>query len=181
MASVIFFRATNVGGHQVFRPSALAKQLADFGVVNVGAAGTFVVRETVSAARLRNAIFNRLPFKPELIICPAGEVCHPTARNMLALVNAESFLDEPVPKGITRYVTILQKAPAKPPRLPLEFPAVGKWEVKLVAIIGRFALSLHRPGSKKIYPNAVLEKSLGVPATTRNWNTILAIHKILEK
>lgn len=181
MASVIFFRAVNVGGHQTFKPSALAKELADFGVVNIGAAGTFVVRETVSDARLREAIFNRLPFKPELIICPAVEVVVLATPYMLEQVKAKLFQDEHAPSGMTRYVTILQNAPTKPSGLPLEFPATGKWEVKTIAIIERFALSLHRPGPKKIYPNAVLEKALGIPATTRNWNTILAIHKILEK
>ena len=56
MASVVFFRAVNVGGHQRFQPSILAKQLADFGVVNVGAAGTFVVRQNVGQATLRAEI-----------------------------------------------------------------------------------------------------------------------------
>jgi len=51
MASVIFFRAANVGGHQVFQPGVLAKELAAFDVKNIGAAGTFVVRENVSAIR----------------------------------------------------------------------------------------------------------------------------------
>ena len=44
MASVVFFRAANVGGHQVFQPGALAKKLGELGVVNLGAAGTYVVR-----------------------------------------------------------------------------------------------------------------------------------------
>jgi len=38
MASVVFFRAVNVGGHQKFQPGKLAKKLAEFGVVNIGAA-----------------------------------------------------------------------------------------------------------------------------------------------
>ena len=48
MSAVVFFRAVNVGGHQTFQPGKLAKELAEFGVVNIGAAGTFVVRENVS-------------------------------------------------------------------------------------------------------------------------------------
>ena len=69
MASVIFFRAVNVGGHQKFQPSQLAKELVPFGVVNIGAAGTFVVRENVSPAKLQNEISSGVPFKPELMIC----------------------------------------------------------------------------------------------------------------
>ena len=71
MASVVFFRAVNVGGHQKFQPSVLAKQLSAFGVINLGAAGTLIVRGNVSRAKLQEEIFRRLPFKPELMICSA--------------------------------------------------------------------------------------------------------------
>src|ERR1019366_7616601 len=100
MASVVFFRAVNVGGHQRFQPSVLAKQLADFGVVNVGAAGTFVVRQNVSQATLRAEILRRLPFEPELVVCPA--------RDVLALMRNDLFQDAPdETKDLRNYVTIM--------------------------------------------------------------------------
>jgi hypothetical protein len=40
MALVVFIRGVNVGGHRTLRPSVLARGLSDYGVVNVGAAGT---------------------------------------------------------------------------------------------------------------------------------------------
>src|SRR5258708_3993883 len=45
MALIVFLRVINVGGHRTFRPSILARELSDYDVVNVGAAGTFVVRK----------------------------------------------------------------------------------------------------------------------------------------
>jgi len=36
MALVVFLRGVNVGGYKTFRPGALAKDLAEFGVVNAG-------------------------------------------------------------------------------------------------------------------------------------------------
>jgi uncharacterized protein (DUF1697 family) len=69
-------------------------------------------------------------------------------------------------------------AGAKPP-LPLEQPAGAKWEARIVVVTGRFALSVRRLG--QTYSNAVVEKHLGVPATTRNWNTIETIREVLEK
>ena len=171
MASVVFFRAVNVGGHQRFQPGKLAKELAEFGVVNIGAAGTFVVRDNVSQTKLSDEILRRLPFKPELMICPA--------RDILALARGNWFADAPTGKDVGRFVSVLQKAPRAKPPLPLEQPAGAKWEVRVIAITGRFALSVRRLG--QTYSNAVVEKHLGVPATTRNWNTIEAIRDILEE
>jgi uncharacterized protein (DUF1697 family) len=170
MASVAFFRAVNVGGHQKFQPAKLAIELAEFGVVNIGAAGTFIVRENVSQAKLRDEILRRLPFKPELMICSAREV--------LELVRGNRFGDGPAGKDAGRFVSVLQKAPRVKPPLPIEQPAGAKWEVRVVAITGRFALSIRRLG--QTYSNAVVEKHLGVPATTRNWNTIEAIREVLQ-
>jgi uncharacterized protein (DUF1697 family) len=171
MSSVVFFRAVNVGGHQKFQPGKLAKELEQFGVVNIGAAGTFVVRENVSETKLRGEILGRLPFKPELMICPA--------RDVLALARGNWFADAPTGKDVGRFVSVLQKVPRAKPPLPIEQPAGAKWEVRVVAISGRFALSIRRLG--QTYSNAVVEKHLGIPATTRNWNTIETIREVLGK
>ena len=176
MASVVFSRAVNVGGHQKFKPGQLAKDLADFGVVNIGAAGTFVVRKNVSPAKLSAEILRRLPFKPELMICPA--------RDVLALVEAKPFRDSPTGKDMGHFVSVMQKSPSHGtalPKLPLDQPAAGPWEVRIIDVIGRFALSLRQPGRTGVYPNAVVEKHFGQPATTRNWNTMATICEVLEK
>jgi uncharacterized protein (DUF1697 family) len=171
MSFVVFFRAVNVGGHQKFQPGKLAKALDQFGVVNIGAAGTFVVRENTSQSKLREEILRRLPFKPELMILPAREV--------LALARGDWFANSPAGKDVGRFVSVLQKAPRVKPPLPIEQPAGEKWEVRIIAITGKFALSVRRLG--QTYSNAVVEKHLAIPATTRNWNTIESIRKILEK
>jgi len=171
MSSVVFFRAVNVGGHQKFQPGKLAKELAEFGVVSLGAAGTFVVREKVAQGKLRDEILRRLPFEPEVMICPAREV--------LDLVRGNWFAGAPSGKDVGCFVSMMQKAPRVKPQLPIEQPVGKKWEVRIVAITGRFALSVRRIG--QTYSNAVVEKQLGVPATTRNWNTIEAICEVLKK
>lgn len=173
MALVVFMRGVNVGGHKTFRPAALAKQLAALDVVNVGAAGTYVVRKPVTQAKLRAELNRRLPFKAELMICPGGDLQN--------LVWTDAFAGQSIPKDAKRFVTILAKRPGSPPRLPLGRPDGNDWQVKVVAVSGKFALSLwRRLGRTILYPNEVVEKSFGVPATTRNWNTIEAIRDILE-
>jgi uncharacterized protein (DUF1697 family) len=174
MASVVFLRGVNVGGHKAFKPSVLAKELADFDMVSVGAAGTFVVRGQVSEAALRAALLKRLPFEPELMVCQA--------RVILDLASADPFADQLAGSDVKNYVTVLAKRPRALPELPIGRPAGEDWQVKLIAIRDRFVLSLHRRlGRALIYPNEVVEKTVGVSATTRNWNTINAIHGILKR
>jgi uncharacterized protein (DUF1697 family) len=71
---VVFLRGVNVGGHRTFRPSILAKGLGDYGVVNIGAAGTFVVRKPGSKPKFRAALLRKLPFEAEVVICDGRDL-----------------------------------------------------------------------------------------------------------
>jgi uncharacterized protein (DUF1697 family) len=174
MALVVFLRGVNVGGHKAFKPSLLANELADFDVVSVGAAGTYVFRKQASKAAVRAALLERLPFQPELMICRSQEI--------VDLVTLEPFADQSVGPDVKKYVSVLAKRPSVVPNLPINRSVGADWQVKLFAIRDRFVLSLHRRlGRTLIYPNEVIEKTLGISATTRNWNTINAIHEILRR
>jgi uncharacterized protein (DUF1697 family) len=173
MALVVFLRGVNVGGHKAFQPSALAKELADFDAVNVGAAGTFVIRKAVSQSKLRAELSRRLPFEAESMICPG--------RDLTDLACRDSFPANPSGQDVHRFLSVLAVRPRKVPDLPFRQPADDTWLVQIVDITGRYALSLQRRlGQRMVYPNEVVEKQLGVSATTRNWNTVLAICDILN-
>jgi uncharacterized protein (DUF1697 family) len=173
MALVVFMRGVNVGGHRTFQPGALAKDLAAFDVVNVGAAGTFVVRKQIGQTTLRAELVRRLPFEADLMICPA--------RDLLKLAATDPFHNDLSDKEVRPYVSVLAKRPRTLPRLPISQPDGDQWQVKIIGITGRLVLSLHRrQGRTLVYPNEVVEKRLGVSATTRNWNTITAICDILR-
>ena len=171
MASVVFLRAVNVGGANRCQPALIAKQLSKFGVVNIGAVGTFVVREDVSESALRIAIAKKLPFKCEIMICPA--------RDIMKLASRNPFLEQPSTQNITRFVNVLHKPLRSPPPLPLSLPSDDHWLLKIIAIQGRFVLGLYRRQMKAIGYLGKIEKLLGTPATTRNWNTIEKVAKIL--
>jgi len=68
MALIVFLRGVNVGGHRTFRPSILAKELSDYDVVNVGAAGTFIVRKPGPRGKFRAELLRRLPFEAEVVL-----------------------------------------------------------------------------------------------------------------
>jgi uncharacterized protein (DUF1697 family) len=172
MRWVVFLRAANVGKHNRFQPSVLAKELAKFGVINVGAVGTFVVREEVSEATLRAAILRKLPFKCEVMICRAKDV--------VDLARSAPLTDEPLGHDLRAFVTVMTKRPARLPKLPIYAPTVDQWEVKVVRVTGMCALSLwRRLKENALYPNQVIEKEFGVATTTRSWNTILKVAEIL--
>src|SRR3989442_10163250 len=91
------------------------------------------------------------------------------------------FANEPSGKEVSRFVSVLAKRPRTLPPLPIRQPAGETWQVKVIGVTGRFALSVHRRlGRTLVYPNEVVEKNLGVSATARNWNTISAICDILK-
>src|SRR5436309_1418676 len=107
MPSVVFLRAVNVGKANRCQPALIAKELSKFGVVNIGAVGTFVVRENVSESALRAAIAKKLPFKCEIMICPARDIIRLTAK--------DPFARQPSGPNITRFVSVLHKPPPAPP------------------------------------------------------------------
>jgi uncharacterized protein (DUF1697 family) len=172
MPCVVFLRAVNVGKANRCQPALIAKQLAKFGVVNIGAVGTFVVREDVSESAMRAAIARKLPFKCEIMICPA--------RDVIKLASKDPFARQPSGPDITHFVNVLSKRVPERRAVPLSLPSDDDWLVKLIAIQGRFVLGLYRRQMKAITYLGKIEKLLGVPATTRNWNTIEKIVKILS-
>jgi uncharacterized protein (DUF1697 family) len=172
MASVVFLRAVNVGGTNRCQPALIAKELAKFGVVNIGAVGTFVVRKDVNDSPLRNAFARKLPFKCEIMICPA--------RDIIKLAANDPFARQPSSPDITRFVSVLHKRPRPPAPLLLSLPSDDDWLLKIIAIQGQFVLGLYRRQMKAIGYLGKIEKHLGVPVTTRNWNTIEKVVQVLR-
>ena len=171
MALVLLLRGVNVGGHRTFRPATLAGQLKHLDAVNIGAAGTFVIRRPVTRAQLRAELVRALPFDAEIMICQGHEIVRLLSRN--------HFADQPVRPDIVRFVSVLSRLPRSEPPLPMKLPAGGKWLLKVLAREDRFVLGLYRRNMKVIGYLGSLDRLYGVPVTTRNWNTINAIGKVL--
>lgn len=171
MALVVLLRGLNVGGHRTVRPTRLARQLRHFDAVNIGAAGTFVIRQPVSRAQLRAEVARMLPFAADIMICQG--------RDIIRLITHDFFSGHPARPDIVRFVSVLSRRPRSAPRLPMTLPSDGSWLLKLLARDGRFVVGLYRRHMKVIRYLGTLDELYGVPATTRNWNTIVAIAKVL--
>ncbi len=173
MPLVVFLRGVNVGGHKTFRPSAFAGELGDYDVVNVGAAGTFVVRGPVTRAKLRTELLRRLPFEAEIALCEGRDVVR------LALQNP--FPAEPSRPGIVRFVSVLTKACRVHPCLPVSLPSKRGWLVRIFGLEGQFVFGMYRRHMKTIGCLGQIDELVGVPVTTRNWNTMLAVARVLDR
>ena len=172
MALVVFLRGINVGGHRTFRPSVLARGLSDYGVVNVGAAGTFVVRKPGPRAKFRAELLRKLPFEAEVVLCDG--------RDLIRLETENPFAAGRSLPDVVRFVSILSKVGGVRVSLPVAFPADGEWLVQVMASEGQFVFGMYRRHMKTIGYLGQIDKLYGVPATTRNWNTIVTIMRILK-
>jgi uncharacterized protein (DUF1697 family) len=172
MALIVFLRGVNVGGHRTFRPTTLARELSHYDVVNVGAAGTFVVRKPGSRAIFRAELLRKLPFATKVVLCDG--------RDLVRLEADNPFGTEPSSTDIVRFVSILPEASRARPPIPITLPPSGEWLVRVIGSKGKFVFGMYRRHMKTISYLGQIDRLFGAPATTRNWNTILGIVRILK-
>ena len=171
MALVVLLRGVNVGGHRTFRPSLLVKELAHLDVVNIGAAGTFVVRGAASQAKVRAEFARRLPFETDIMLCRGSEV--------LRLMR--KHLPRQSKGGAIGFVTVVGRRPKEGSTLPARLPTSGKWLVRVLARDGRYILGEYRRDMKTIRYLGELDRRIGQRTTSRNWNTMQAVVDILSQ
>jgi uncharacterized protein (DUF1697 family) len=170
---VVLLRGVNVGGHRTFRPTTLTKQLKHLDAVNIGAASTFVIRQPVTRRQLRAELVSRLPFDAEIMICQGREI--------VRLMSQNHFADQPMRPDIVRFVSVLSRRPRSAPSMPMQLPCSGTWLVRILARDNRFVFGLYRRHLKAITYLGTFDRLFGVPVTTRNWNTMTAIAKVLSR
>ena len=151
--------------------SILARELNEFQVVNVGAAGTFVVRKPGSRAKFRAALLSKLPFEAHVVLCDGSDI--------LRLETENPFGTEA--SDVVRFVSILSNATDVRVLLPVNLPPKGEWLVRLIASTGRFVFGVYRRHMRTITYLGQIDKLYGTRATIRNWNTVMEIVRILKK
>jgi uncharacterized protein (DUF1697 family) len=172
MALIVFFRGINVGGHRSFRPSVLARELSTYDVVNVGAAGTLVVRKPGSRAKFLAELRRKLPFEVEIAFCNGSD--------LIALEMENPFGAEPARPEVVRFVSILSKAGRGKASLPISVPKDGDWFVRILGSKNRVVFGVYRRHMRTIGYLGQLDELFGAPATTRSWSTILSVLRILK-
>jgi uncharacterized protein (DUF1697 family) len=172
VALVVFLRGINVGGHRSFRPTKLAEALKHLGAVNIGAAGTLVLRRRITQAQARAEVARKLPFVAEIAVCQGREIA--------SLISKNPFEGQSVRPGVVCFVSVLAQRPRLTPSTPMRFPPSGPWLMKILTRRNRFVFGMYRRHMKVIGLLGSLDRLYGVAATTRNWNTIAAIAEVLR-
>jgi uncharacterized protein (DUF1697 family) len=172
MALIVFLRGINVGGHRTFRPSLLARDLAAYDVVNVGAAGTLVVRKPGSRSKFLAELRRKLPFEAEVAFCDGGD--------LIQLEMENPFGAEPSRPDVVRFVSILSKVGRGKVSLPIAFPEGEEWFVRIIGSRNRLVFGVYRRHMRTIGYLGQIDELFGAPATTRSWNTMLSVLRIVK-
>ena len=170
-ALIVFFRGINVGGHRAFRPSVLAKELEIYDAVNVGAAGTLVVRKPGPRAGFLAELRRKLPFAATIACCDGSD--------LIQLERHNPFGTEPPRADIVQFVSILSET-GRGVSLPVTLPEGEEWLVRILGSKNRLVYGVYRRHMKTIGYLGQIDRLFGAPATTRSWNTILSIVRILK-
>ena len=171
---VAFLRAINVGGHAKVNMSELREAFAAAGCRNVRThiQSSNVIFESPAqdlAKLLHNVLAklrNLLDGEQVIMLRTAGEIEE--------IIRKAPFKDVEAEPGIKLYVAFLSQKPRSKPRLPL---VSSREALEAVAISDRevFVVSRRKKNGFFGFPNLLVEKELGVPATTRNWTTVSKI------
>jgi uncharacterized protein (DUF1697 family) len=149
----------------------LARQLSAYDVVNIGAAGTFVVRKPGSRAKFKAALARSLPFETEVVLCDGEDI--------IRLETENPFDGAASRPDVVRFVSVLAKS-ANAPMIPISLPNEGDWLVRLIAADRQFVFGMYRRHMKTIGYLGQIDRLFGAKATIRNWNTMMAVVKVLK-
>lgn len=174
---VAFVRAINVAGHAIVKMDAVRDVFSGAGcrrVATVIQSGNIVFD---LPARGQKAILDKVRRNLRALIGEEPQILMRTSRDLERMVARAPFKKFDGKKAIKLYVVFLAHAPARTLRLPLiddqealEIVAIGDLEV--------FVVSRQKKNGFFGFPNGFVEKTLGVPATSRNWSTILKMQAV---
>jgi hypothetical protein len=126
----------------------------------------------MTQAQARAEVARILPFVAEIVVCPAREI--------VDLLSNDPFRGQSARPDVVRFISVLSGRPRLAPSTPIQFPSSGRWLMKILARRNRFVIGMYRRHMKVIGYLGTLDRLYGVSVTTRNWNTIAAIGRVLE-
>jgi len=179
-AYVAFLRAINVAGHAVVKMDRLQRAFCEAGCEDaktVIQSGNVIFR---APGNTPAGLFQRIQENLGHLVGQEVAVMFRKGSEIAEMVRLRPFEGVRQETDSKWYVTFLHSRPTVSLRLPFisEKEAV---EVFRVTGLEAFAVSRRIPGKAMYgFPNKIIEKELGVQATTRNWSTVMRIADLLD-
>ena len=176
---VAFLRAINVGGQKLIKMEALRGALKRLGFKNVR---TYIQSGNVifdSASVNSPALTRKIEKKLKEVFGHEVTVMLRKLSELETLVKRNPFKKIKPDTGVMLFVVFFSKEPEKKPAVPL-VSTTENLEVFEIKDRTAFVVSRRKKNGWFGFPNAFVEKQLGVPGTTRNWNTVNKIVQFAE-
>ncbi|HWI64261.1 MAG TPA: DUF1697 domain-containing protein [Symbiobacteriaceae bacterium] len=171
---IALLRGINVGGHKLVKMAELKRTFEALGFSRVQTyiqSGNVVFEAAEDEASLRRRIEQAI----EAAFGFAVPTVLRTAQALEAIVADCPFPVDRLAEGEELYVALLAEAPAQ---AGIDKLLASRSDTDECRLAGREVYLLLRNGAREtIFTNNFLEKKLGVPVTTRNWQTI---NKLVE-
>lgn len=167
---IALFRGINVGGNNIIRMAELKALFGELGLVDPQTyvqSGNVVFRAAEAsnatlASTIAGAVKDRFGFAPHTIVRGAAEWSEIVAGN--------PFPDYSIPKNLHAYLLDAE------PGLEMIDELASKPRVAGEYVVRGGVLYLYTPeGLLKSNLPVLIERTLRVPMTARNWNTVLAL------
>ena len=168
-----FLRGINVSGQKIIKMQDLVLLFESFGFYNVKTylqTGNILFdsdkTDTVRILKIiDDGIFKELGYRVTVILR--------TKQNLLDIADSKPFMN--YEGDVKYYLTFLAETPKQPPTLPIRMNDIEN-KVFKIDKNNVYTVGFNVKG-RYGFPNVFIEKEFDVPATTRNWNTILRILK----
>lgn len=170
---IALFRGINVGGHRIIKMEALRTLLADAGYKEVNTyiqSGNVFFRSAEAdrvaiATHIENLISGAYNFEVAVILTTPTEIRE--------IIKENAYAKQGLSESVRTYVCFLSDMPARDKVILFESLDFGD---DLFAIRGKVVYLLYgQSSSNSKLTNSLIEKKLGVSATSRNWNTVLRL------
>jgi uncharacterized protein (DUF1697 family) len=180
-ACVGFLRAINVGGHAVVKMDQIKRAFIEAGCEDaktVIQSGNVIFRAPGNAPA---GLFQRVQENLHHLMGHAVTVMFRKESEIARIVRLRPFDGIRQETESKRYVTFLHSRPTVCLRLPF-ISEKEALEVFRLSDREAFVVSWRILGKAMYgFPNKIIEKELGVLATTRNWSTVMRIADLLDE
>ena len=140
--------------------------------MNIGAAGSFIVRKPGPRDRFLVALRSRLPAGCHFVCCDGRDLLRLEAQNVL---NAPSNTDA------TTFVSFLESGRRARVSLPISIPSEHDCFVRVSSRMNRLVVGEYRRHLKTIGYLGQLDELFGTLVTTRSLTTVNALLRVLKE